>query len=136
MSYCLHISPWIFLSTRPYHPSLSEGLPGYIPYRYGDTVDRFLVVVQNLFVYVKGSTGVHRLWVRHWVSSNVRQYQSNYPSSLCLVWVPFSLSTTGSYTKVKEHVKELSVPNNSLLPRFMPFPKLLALCKIETSFRI
>ena len=41
-------------ATRPYHPSLSVGLPYYIMYQYRAVVDRFSLVALSLLVCVKG----------------------------------------------------------------------------------
>ena len=57
----------ISLTLSPYRPLLQD----YIPYRYRAAVCRFESIVQPLLVHVKGSTGVHYLWVRPYFSSSV-----------------------------------------------------------------
>ena len=69
MSRSQHWSPWPSLAIHPYGPSLLDGLQGYILYQHRTLVYRF--VVRPLLVYVKGSTGVYRFWVRPYFSSNV-----------------------------------------------------------------
>ena len=63
MTSCYHQFPWPSLATHFYHPSLPEGLPGYILYQYRAVVDRFEQVTQPLLEHVKWSTWVHRLWL-------------------------------------------------------------------------
>ena len=55
----------------PYRPLLLASLQVYIPYLHRAAVCRFELVVLSLFVNVKGSTGVHHLWVPPYFSSGV-----------------------------------------------------------------
>ena len=59
------------LDSRLYRPSLPVCLPCNILYQNRAVVVRFLLVAQPLFVRVKGSTAVHRLWVRPYFSNSV-----------------------------------------------------------------
>ena len=54
---------WISL-TISRHSSLLSIAPGWSSRQHLDSVDRFLLVDQTLLFRVKGSTGVHHLWVR------------------------------------------------------------------------
>ena len=68
---CQHRSPWLSLATRLYRLLLPGGLQGYILLRHRAAAYRFPLVVLLLLVHVIGSTGVHRLWVRAYLSSSV-----------------------------------------------------------------
>ena len=63
MSCYLHRFPRPSLAIRLYRPSLPTRHLGYVLYRHRANVDMFLLVVQHLLLHVKGSTGVHCLWV-------------------------------------------------------------------------
>ena len=56
---------------RLYRPSLPVSLLDYILSPYRAVVDKFLLVVQYLYVRVKGSTGERCLWVRPYFSTSV-----------------------------------------------------------------
>ena len=71
MSCHQHGYPWTSLATPPNRPLLPAGLPGYIPYRHRAALCRSWLVVLPLLVHVKGSTGVHHLWVRLYFSSSL-----------------------------------------------------------------
>ena len=66
-----HGYSWPSLAIPPHSPLLPVGLQEYIPYRHWATVCRFELVVLPLLVHVKGSTGVHQLWARPYISSSV-----------------------------------------------------------------
>ena len=70
MSRYQHAYPWPSLATPPYRPLWPAGVPGYIPYRHIAAVCRFELVVLPLLGHVKGSTGVHHLWTRPYLSSS------------------------------------------------------------------
>ena len=84
---------WPSLATPPYRPLLPAGLQSHIPYQHRATVCRFELVVPLLFVHVKGSTGVYRLWsvaiiqlyylyIYYWVNWNTFSGNRNFISSL------------------------------------------------------
>ena len=66
-----HGYPWPFLTTSPYHSSLSAAPQGYTPYPHRAAVCRFELVTLLSLGHVKGSTGVHHLWARPYFSSSV-----------------------------------------------------------------
>ena len=78
---CQPVSSWPSLATRPFRPSLTGGLQGYILYRHRAVVYSFLRVVLPLLVHVKGSTGV-----RPYFSSSVSRSSSNL-DSFCDGWL-------------------------------------------------
>ena len=63
--------PWPSLATPPNRPLLPAVLQDYIPYLHRPAVFRFELIVLPLLGHVKGSTGVHPLWVRPYFSSSV-----------------------------------------------------------------
>ena len=67
MSRHQHGYPWPFLATLLYREFLPAGLQGYIPYQHRVAVSRFLLVILAWLIHVKGSTGIHHLWV--WLTS-------------------------------------------------------------------
>ena len=71
MSHHQHGSPWPSPTIHLYRPLLPVGLQGYIQYRHRPVAYRFLLVVQPLFVHVKGPTGECHLWVYPYFSSSV-----------------------------------------------------------------
>ena len=81
MSRHRHGYPWPFLATLLYRPLLLAGLQGYIPNRHRAAVCRFKLVVQLLLVHVKGSTGVHPLWVRAYFSTRVMHVWSSFDTA-------------------------------------------------------
>ena len=52
-------------------PLLQAGLQDYTSFRHRAAVCRFELVVLPLLVHVKGSTGVHNLWARPYISSSI-----------------------------------------------------------------
>ena len=68
------ISLTLFLSIRPYHPSLLVGLPNYILCPHRAVVDKFLLNGQHWYIHVKGSIGECHLWVCPCFSSSVPAY--------------------------------------------------------------
>ena len=71
MSRHQHGYPWSSLATGLYRQSLPAGLQGYILYRHRAAVCRFELVVLPLLDHLKGSTGVHHLWVLPYFSGSV-----------------------------------------------------------------
>ena len=57
---------------KPVVRSLRAGFPYNIKCQCSSVVDRFLLVFQPLIVSLKGSTGVHRIWLYHYFTCSIR----------------------------------------------------------------
>ena len=84
-----HGFPWPSPAIHLQRLSLPAGLPGHNLCR--TVVVRFLMVNQILLVRVKGSTGVHCLWIRPYFSSSV-------PRVFCIKFEWFSRLVAGGRT--------------------------------------
>ena len=78
-------------ATCLYCPSDLAGPPGLILCQHRAVVDWFKKVIQTLLVHVKGSTGVHHLWVCPYSSSSVA-------CQLCLTWIVYMMGGRWPYS--------------------------------------